>query len=207
MPGGAPEVPKGATERTADGVRLGEVTGLTALFAAIVAFADRLLRPVEVAAATLGGAMMVTAMLLTTMDALMRYAFNSPLNFNYFVTENYLLVGLVCLPMAWGFRRGDFIRISFLTFMLPKAAGNILLRLGLVASALFCADLAWLGGRNWYEVYSSGKVEIEVINFPWHLSWIWVPIGLGLLTLRLLLTALGPDAQLNTAHTSEEAAV
>lgn len=169
--------------------------------------AERLLCPVENMAAAIAGMMMVLAMAMTTADAAMRYTFNHPLNFNFFVTENYLLVGLVCLPMAWGFRTGGYIRISFLIFLLPKAVANLLLRFGLIASAVFSAELAWLGGRNWFEVYSNHKVEIEVINFPWHLSWIWVPIGTGLLTLRLILIAIGPSSQLNIAHEGEEEGV
>ncbi|MCC3304340.1 TRAP transporter small permease [Sneathiella sp. HT1-7] len=165
---------------------------------------DRILRPLENGAAIIGAAMMLAAMIITTFDALLRYTINRPLSFNYFLTEQYLLVGLVCLPLAWGFRTGGFIRITFLLHVIPQNVGNLLLRVGLLVSSMFCADLAWMSGQNWYEIYSKGLVEMDVIDWPVHLSWIWVPIGCGLLSLRLLLSVFAASEDLIVEHTAEE---
>jgi TRAP-type C4-dicarboxylate transport system permease small subunit len=165
---------------------------------------DRILRLFENGAAIVGATMMLAAMTITTFDALLRYTINRPLSFNYFLTEQYLLVGLVCLPLAWGFRTGGFIRITFLLQVIPQSAGNLLLRVGLLASSMFCADLAWMSGQNWYSLYTQGLVEMDVIDWPVHLSWIWVPIGCGLLSLRLLLSVFGASKDLNVVQTTEE---
>lgn len=166
---------------------------------------DRLLRPLENVAAIIGGVFMCLAMLFTTGDALLRYAFHYPLNWNLFVSENYLLVGLVCMPMAWGFRTGGYIRIAYLLHLLPEKAANGLIRVGLLSSAIFAADLAWYSGLNWYEVYHKNLLEMDVIDFPWHWSWIWVPIGTGLLALRLFVMSIGPARRLDPATNMEEA--
>ena len=165
---------------------------------------DRALRLAEAAAAAVAGFMMLAAMVLTSADALMRYGLNRPLNFNYFLTESYLMVGIVCMPMAWAFRTGGYIRISFLLHMLPARLGLVLLRVGLLASVAYIADLAWLAGMEWFRLFRTGEVEMGVIDWPWSWSWIWIPIGLGLLVLRLLLLAFGPAAVLTIIHDAEE---
>lgn len=167
-------------------------------------FADGCLRPVELAAAVFAAAVVVVAMLLNSFDALLRYSINQPLSFNLFVTENYLMVSMIFLPMAWGFRTGGFIRLTFLLHLLPKAGASMILRLGLFASAVYCLDLAWTAGMNWHELYAANARDLGIIDWPWHWSWIWVPIGMGLLTLRLGLTAIGPDDNLYVAHDDEE---
>lgn len=172
-----------------------------------IATVERLFQPIENAAAILAGALVVLAMVLTTADALLRYTINRPLNFNYFLTEYYLMVGIVCLPMAWAFRTGGYIRISFLLSALPNGLGNWLLRAGLIASAVYSAALAWLGGLNWHDAWVTKAADIGVIDWPWSWSWLPVPVGMGLLTLRLVLTALGPAADLNIAHDGVEDAV
>jgi TRAP-type C4-dicarboxylate transport system permease small subunit len=169
--------------------------------------ADRVLQPIENVAALIAGVMTVVAMLLTSLDATLRYTINAPLNFNYFLTEQYLMVGLICMPLAWAFRTGGYIRISFLAHALPPKVANMLLRVGLIASFLYVADLALLAAEEWYKLYEAGAVEMGVIDWPWHWSWIWVPIGLTLLALRLLLTAFGPAEDLDIVHNPEEEGV
>ena len=168
--------------------------------------ADRILSPVEIAAAVIAAAMMLAAMVLNTADALFRYALNSPLNFNLFVTENYLMVGLICMPVAWAFKTGGYIRITFMLYALPRLLQTILLRVGLLASGIYCAQLAWLGGYEWWDTYSTGSVDMGVYDWPWHWSWIWIPIGMGLLSLRLLLTCVGPRHGLEVTAEIEEGA-
>jgi TRAP-type C4-dicarboxylate transport system permease small subunit len=168
----------------------------------IYSIVDRTIRPVEAAAACFAAAAMLLAMVLTSADALLRYGLNRPLNFNYFLTEYYIMVAMICMPLAWAFRTGGYIRISFLLHALPKRAGDLLLRAGLLLAAIYISDLAWLGGLEWYDVYRSGEVEMGVIDWPWSWSWIWVPVGLWLLALRLLLCALGPAADLDTSVAS-----
>lgn len=165
---------------------------------------DAILRPVETAAAIAGGAVMLLAMVLTSLDAILRYAANKPLSFNLFFTENYLMVALICLPLAWAFRNGGYIRIKFLYDRLPTRYADLLIRAGLLAGFLLIADLAWLAGHQWHKAYTTNEIVMDVLDWPMHLSWIWVPIGLGLLAIRLLMTALGPRDQLLFQHDIEE---
>jgi len=163
-------------------------------------FLDRCLRPFENAAVVLAAIILLCAMFLVAFDALLRYAFNAPLVFQYTLTEEYLLVALITLAMPWGYRTGGYIRITGAADKLPAAARNGVFRGGLLISFAYVAVLAWTGGNQFLKVYQSGEARIGIIDWPVWLSWIWIPIGCGLLALRLLLTALGPASELHVEH-------
>jgi TRAP-type C4-dicarboxylate transport system permease small subunit len=175
--------------------------------AAIHGALERALRLVEVVAAIIGGIFMLAAMVLTSADAFMRYAFNAPIVLNFYLTEKYLLVGLMTLPMAWGFRTGGYIRLVSILYLLPPLATSVLLRCGLLVSAGYVATLAWLSGTHFWEVYQSGEVQMGVIDWPVAWSWLPVPVGLGLLALRLIMIVLGPDdvEESSDRHSTEDA--
>jgi TRAP-type C4-dicarboxylate transport system permease small subunit len=154
-----------------------------------------------------GGIMMLAAMVFTAADALLRYLFDAPLSFNFYLTENYLMVGLMTLPMAWGFRTGGLIRITAALELLPGIGRQLLLRAGLLVSCVYVATLAWLAGIHFLDTYQRGDVQMGVIDWPVYWSWVWVPVGLGLLSLRLLVTAFGPARALEVEHSAEEDAV
>ncbi len=66
-------------------------------------------------------------MLLTSTDALMRYAINKPILGAYEITEKYLMVAAIFLGFTYAYRGGAFIRVTFLVDMLPaplKVAAN-----------------------------------------------------------------------------------
>jgi TRAP-type C4-dicarboxylate transport system permease small subunit len=158
---------------------------------------DRALRPVEALAAIIGGVMMLAAMTLTALDAILRYSINAPLVFNFYLTEKYLLVGMIMMPMAWGFRTGGFIRLMGVAPLLTTEARYLLFRAGLFVSFIYVAVLAWLSWVYFLDTYRRGLVQMGIIDWPVYWSWIWVPVGLFLLALRLLLTAVGPATQLD----------
>ena len=161
------------------------------------------LRPLELAAAIVGGLMMLAAMLLTTADALLRYGFDAPLSWNYYLTENYLMVGMICLPLAWGFRAGGYIRILALAQALPAAARSMLLRSGLLVGSIYIFMLAWLANGKFLEAWHTNLIDMGIWDWRVDLSWIWVPVGLALFGLRLVSTALGPTAGLHFNYEDE----
>ncbi|WP_417209757.1 TRAP transporter small permease [Antarctobacter sp.] len=165
---------------------------------------DRVLVPLENAAAIVSGVCTALAMVLTTADALMRYLFDAPLVFQFYFTANYLLVGIILMALPWGFRTGGYIRVGILTEIIPDGPRFLLFRLGLLLSAGYLLLLAWKGGQYFLKTFLTGQVYIEDLNWPVYLSWIWIPLGMGLLTLRVLMVALGPSDFLHIEHDPEE---
>ena len=87
---------------------------------------------------------------------------------------------------------------------IPTKFRNILFRIGLLTSSAYLFLLAWKSGGYFVKTFISGQVYIEEINWPVSLSWIWIPIGMGLLSMRVLLVAIGPSASLHIEHDPEE---
>lgn len=165
---------------------------------------DRVLRVFEFIALLVAAAFLLAAMLLISADALFRYIFNNPLVFQLTVTEDYLLIGIVMMSLAWGFRTGGYIRISGLANLLPAVSRNLLLRAGVLASAGYAAVLCWQSWGHFWSAFITSEVKYGVIDYPVWLSHVWVPTGLGLLALRLTLTAVGPVQNLNVEHDPTE---
>jgi TRAP-type C4-dicarboxylate transport system permease small subunit len=171
------------------------------------AMLDRGLGMVEAACASIAACTMLFAMVLVSIDAVARYGFNAPLTFAYYLTENYLLVAIVTMSMAWGFRTGGYIRIMALAQRLRPGARQLLLRAGLLLSSSYIGALAVTGGEYFLEAYQKNETHLGTIDWPVPWSWVWIPLGCGLLALRLLLTAFGPAAALHLEHDPVEDAV
>ena len=116
----------------------------------------------------------------------------------------HLLVMIVTLSLSWGFRTGGYIRIGGAAKALPPAATRLLIRAGLLASTAYVGALAWKSAETFLKLFATGEAGLGAIQLPVWVSWIWVPIGLGLLFLRLLLTTFGPVGGLETEHDPEE---
>lgn len=151
----------------------------------IYAKLDSSLGAMELAAALLAAVLMLVAMVLVSIDAVARYGFNAPLTFQHYYTENYLLVAIITMSMAWGFRTGSYIRIMALAQRLQSGHRRLLLRAGLLVSATYIGTIDW----------------------PISWSWIWIPVGCGLLALRVLLTTFGPADLLHVEHDPVDDAV
>jgi TRAP-type C4-dicarboxylate transport system permease small subunit len=161
---------------------------------------DTAFRSLENTAAVVGGAMMLFAMVLMSLDATMRYLFNSPIQIASRLIEFYLMVGMFAMPLAWGFRTGGYIRIVIVVGMLPARIRSLVLRIGLLVSSVYVGGLAWMSGVHFLDAWRSGEVYVGVLDWSVAWSWIWVPVGLGLLVVRLVLLTLGPAANLHVAH-------
>lgn len=165
-----------------------------AAFASTHRALDRVLRPIENACALIAGLATLTAMVTVSADAILRHVFANPLTFQHFLTENYLMVALLLLALPWGYRTGGFIRIDFLVDALPPPVPMMIGRLCLVLAAAYVGYLGWLGALSFLASYRSGEVEMGVIDWPVAWSKVFVPVGLFLLMLRLLIDAAADRA-------------
>lgn len=163
-------------------------------------FMDRGLRWCENLSAVIAGIVLLVTMVLVALDVVLRYFLKAPLQFQYNLTENYLLIALISMALAWGYRTGGYIRIDGMISRLPAKLTQLLLRTGLVVSGVYLGVLAWKGGQYFLDAYIAGDVHIGLIDWSVSWSWVWVPVGCGLLALRLFLIAVGPVHGLSTEH-------
>ena len=91
-----------------------------------------------------------------------------------------------------------------LTEFIPAAIRPPLFRVGLIVSAAYLAMLGWTSGKYFLKAYATHQIYIEDLNWPVAWSWVWLPVGLFLLMLRVLLVAFGPAEGLHAEHRPDE---
>jgi TRAP-type C4-dicarboxylate transport system permease small subunit len=162
---------------------------------------DAVLCRIEVAGLFIAGIAIVAAMLLVSADALLRYLFAAPLAFQLHVSEFYLLPASLTMALAWGYRTGGTIQIQFLISSLPAWLVTPITRIGLIAASAYMAYIAWRGYLVFLRAFRRNEVVMGVLDWPVSLSWIWIPMGCGLLALRLLMDATAPNPRrIGMAH-------
>lgn len=150
---------------------------------------DQALIWIENVAAVIAGCAALATMVLVTCNAILRHFFASPLTFQHHLTQYYLLVMVTMLGLSWGYRTGGAIQIQLLINRLPALVVGPLIRIGLLASAGYIAAMTWHSYAEFHEAWEQGKLVMGVIDWPVAWSWVWIPLGCGLLALRLFLDA------------------
>ncbi len=126
-------------------------------------------------------------MVLITFDTAGRYLFNKPIQGTLEITELYLMIMVVFLTLSYSFKRGEHIRIDILYRHFSAKTKALVDMLSLLLSALLFAVITYQGWVMTYEAWSQDQYTFGVITLPMVFSYIWVPLGSGTLTLRLLI--------------------
>lgn len=125
----------------------------------------------------------------TTVDVILRYIFNSPLPEMFQLTE-FMMVGVVYLAIAYVQQLKDHIKIEIATQWLPKKGQDILDLFGCLVGLLIFAIITWQTGRLAWEAWDTQDYTMGIVQFPLWPAKSILPIGVGLLCLRLLLDFL-----------------
>ena len=171
------------------------------VFKRTVGAADRALSAVENVLIVVGGAAIALAMVFVSSDAVMRHLFSAPLTFQYTLTESYLMVMGFSLALPWGYRTGGRIRIQLLLNTMPKGPRILLLRAGNILAAIYLTFICWQALGKTTDAFVKNDLMMGVIDWPVGWSWVWIPIGMFMLVLRLLVDAFSDfDLDAPAAH-------
>jgi TRAP-type C4-dicarboxylate transport system permease small subunit len=124
-------------------------------------------------------------MLLTTADAAGRYLFNRPITGAYEITTNYLMISAVFLAMAFAYRGGANIRVTFLVDRLPRLTKLVVNHLVQMVSMLYCAALVYATFKQALRTIATG-VTLSSVEIPQGPAYLLVPVGLFLTSLMML---------------------
>jgi len=124
-------------------------------------------------------------MLLTTADAAGRYLLNRPINGAYEITTNYLMISAVFLAMAFAYRGGANIRVTFLVDRLPRLTKLVVNHLVQMVSMLYCATLVYATFKQALRTIATGTT-LSSIEIPQGPAYLLVPVGLFLASLIML---------------------
>ncbi|MBI5969181.1 MAG: TRAP transporter small permease [Deltaproteobacteria bacterium] len=122
----------------------------------------------------------------TSVDVILRYLFNAPLPEIFQLTE-FMMVGVVYLAISYVQALKDHIKIEIVTSWLPKKAQEALDLFGYLVGLFIFSIIAWQSGRQAWEAWVTQDYTMGIVQFPvWPAKSI-LPLGVGLLCLRLIL--------------------
>ena len=124
-------------------------------------------------------------MCLTSLDAISRYVFNRPITGAYEITEKYLMVAAIFLGLAYGYRGGLFIRVTFLVDRLSGTARLLADYFAFLVSLAFCALFLWATAiQGWRGLHEDTELStLPILVGP---AYCIVPIGFLALTVIML---------------------
>lgn len=144
------------------------------------------------------GLCLVVMMLTISTDALGRFM-GAPLQGAYEFSELYLMVLIAFLPLARSVATGGQVRMELLAPVLERIPGRLVHRATmLVALAAFLMLLSVTvpeaAGK-----FATRETSFGLVQWPLYLSYVWAPIGVALLCVRLAFEVVHPSP-LEGAH-------
>lgn len=164
---------------------------------------EPVIRRLEQAGMIVAGLCVTAIMLIVCWDAGGRYLIGRPLPWAFDLVTNYLLVIAAWFAVAGTFRRGDHISINLLHAKLsPRVQAAVDIACSVLAVLLF-SGIAWGAAVHAQEAWASKEFYPGAVMWPVWLSFAPIPIGAGLLILRLvhhvaMLVRRGEDPYVDT---------
>lgn len=152
-----------------------------------------ILRVVEDALHIAGCLALVAVAVLINGDILLRLVADRPVQIQFELTEFYLMPALATLSLSRVFRDGGHLALEIVPPDLLGAASGAVNRVVLLLSAIFFGVVAWVSGHYTLEAFMRGDIEYGVIDWPLGWAYAAVPLGCGVLTLRLVHDGLVPS--------------
>ena len=126
-------------------------------------------------------------MCLTTVDAVWRYLFNSPITGAYEITEKYLMLISIFLGMSYTYRGAGFIRVTILMDRLPKSWKVPINHFAQLFAIVYVAVLIWGTYEYFTRLYRQGTTLASIYSLPQWIGAAFIPLGLLVVGLFLLL--------------------
>jgi TRAP-type C4-dicarboxylate transport system permease small subunit len=146
-------------------------------------------------------------MVQVTVDAVLRYVFNSPLQGTITFVSHYYMLFVVFLPLAAPEWKSGHIAVDIVTNQFPDWLNKHLARWTNVYGAVIYAAITY---ASWGEALSkfntSAKVIDSNLSIPIWPGYFVLPIGCGLMTLVLLFKFAESWSRTPAAPTGAEAA-
>lgn len=160
----------------------------------------RALTAIERVTSTIAAVFMFAIMIIVFSDVVMRYVFNRPFSWAYDLISLYIMAGVFFLSLSGTYAVNGHISVDIL---LPRFSAIIqrlcIIISNLVGLAIFI-PITWLGYQRALDNFISGDVLAGAIPWPTWASAALVPIGAGILALRLAVHLVANIASLLTGE-------
>lgn len=149
-----------------------------------------ILRKIEDTLHLLGCLSLVIIVVIINADILLRLIFGEPVQFQFELTELYLMPALATLSLSWVFRDGGHLALDFLPEQLPGLWGKAVVKLCLLLPSAFFFAVTYMSGGNALNAFVRGQTQFGMVDWPLGWAYAAVPLGCGVLAVRLLYDAL-----------------
>ena len=123
-----------------------------------------------------------------------------------FQLTEFMMVGVVYLGISYVQSLKEHIKIEMATSWLPQWGQDFLDIFGYMIGLLLFAIMMWQSGRLAWEAWDTQDYTMGIIHFPLWPAKNIIPIGCGLLCIRLLLDIFLDIQQLRRPGTPSDAA-
>ncbi len=141
--------------------------------------------------ATIAGILMVVMMLLTAVDVVMRYAFNTPLGWAFDLVTHYMLVAAFFFSFSIALRFGEHVAVDFFVGKFHPGGRRAAMALAWAVCGLLVGVIAVTAAHEAWLVWRAGEVIAGVIPWPVWVQKAIIAAGMTPLAARLLLLSIG----------------
>lgn len=129
---------------------------------------------------------LVAVAALINADILLRLIANRPVQIQFELTELYLMPALATLSLSRVYRDGGHLALDFGPQELSGILGQIVEKGRLLLPAAFFAAITFMSAKFAWGAFAHHEVEYGVIDWPLGWAYAVVPLGCGVLVLRLI---------------------
>lgn len=123
---------------------------------------------------------------LITADIVSRTLFDTPLNVQFELTEFYLMPATAVLSLSRVYREGSHLSLEVIKPEIFGRAWPYIHGLVLTISAALFVLIAWRSGVYAYKALANQSTYFGVYDWPLGVAYASIPIGSGVLSLRLI---------------------
>ena len=143
-----------------------------------------------------GCLMLFALMLIVVADVSLRYLFNAPLQWSYEVISSYLMPGLFFLAVSHTLKANAHVAVDILHNYVGRTTRYAFEAVCTLVALPVFALCTWVSAQHTWNDYQTAATSTSGLAVPtWTIS-LMLPLGFGMLSLRLLLNAYGYIASL-----------
>ncbi|WP_339948088.1 TRAP transporter small permease [uncultured Albimonas sp.] len=152
----------------------------------------RILDRVERAGDGVAALCLIVMMITISVDAIGRFM-GAPLQGAYEFSELYLMVLIAFLPLARSLATGGQVRMELLAPVLERIPGRAVHRLTMALALGAFGMLLWVCVPEAAEKFAARETSFGLVQWPLYLSYVWAPVGIALLCVRLAYEVVAPS--------------
>lgn len=161
---------------------------------------DRIISQLEAVFQIIADILIFAIMLVVFADVLLRYLFNSPLLWAYDLISLYMMAGVFFLSLSSTYAAHGHIGMDMLVRKLSPAGRRVSEIITCLTVIPLFAVMTEIGAERAYTHWANEEAISGLIAWPTWIGAAMVPVGAGLLILRLLFRLGGHIASLATGR-------